>query len=382
MQKVLVIDDENLFREATTMALARRGFAVHEAANGVQGMEVARQLLPDLIICDINMEQMDGYQVLEALRQDPTTAGIPFILMTGMGDSETMRRGMNLGADDYLAKPFTAAQLYSAAEARLRKSQVLRESAERKLTDLRASLSLALPHEFITPLNGIFGLAQLLAAEAETLSPEEVSEYGRNILESAERLHRTAQSFILYGNLEIQASDPGAVAALRRQHTSAPGELLAARARHHATHAQRPEDLQLRLPAGDLPLALGQDLFTKLADELIDNAFKFSLPGSQVEVSLQHADGKAILEVIDSGHGMGAEQVARIGAYAQFDRQQKEQQGSGLGLAIARRITDLHGGQFGVQSELKRGTTVTVTLPLTHRVTTAANPAAGEGRQP
>src|SRR5881394_1281721 len=155
MSKVLVIDDEELFREATVCALQRRGFDAHEAPDGAVGAELARRLLPDVIVCDINMARMDGYAVLESLRQEPSTATIPFILMTGLGDPETMRRGMNLGADDYLTKPFTSAQLYSAVDARLKKNQVLRANAERKLADLRANLSLALPHEMITPLNGI-----------------------------------------------------------------------------------------------------------------------------------------------------------------------------------------------------------------------------------
>src|SRR5688572_20654271 len=130
MQKILVIDDEAMFREATACALKRKGFEILEAADGLEGADAARRLLPDLIICDVNMDRMDGYGLLETLRQEPATAAIPFILMTGMSDSESMRRGMNLGADDYLAKPFTAPQLFSAVEARLKKHQLLRQNAE------------------------------------------------------------------------------------------------------------------------------------------------------------------------------------------------------------------------------------------------------------
>lgn len=362
MSKILVIDDEELFRQSTAFALQRKGYSTLEAGNGTGGLELARRLLPDLIVCDINMKGMDGYAVLEALRQEPATTGIPFIFMTGMGDSETMRRGMNLGADDYLAKPFTSNQLYSAVDARLKKNRLLRENAERKLADLRANLSLAMPHEMITPLNGIFGLAQILRSEAGSLTADEVAEYGSAILQSAERLHRTVQNFLLYGQLEMQASDPAAPAAMQRQQTSQLRLLLENRARHHAARAKRQQDLQIDV--ADATVAMGQDLLTKLADELLENAFKFSAAGKPVRVSGALQPDGYLLKVTDEGIGMEAAQIAQIGAYAQFNRRQQEQQGSGLGLAIARRISDLHGAGFQIHSDKNQGTTVSVTLPL------------------
>ena len=155
MKKILVIDDEAWLREMVHMALAQKGYDVVEAENGAEGVEVARKALPDLVLCDVNMEKGDGYSTLSSLRQEATTASIPFILMTGLADHAGMRHGMELGADDYLPKPFTIEGLYAAVEARLRKAQTVREEAERKLAHLRDNISLMLPHELRTPLNGI-----------------------------------------------------------------------------------------------------------------------------------------------------------------------------------------------------------------------------------
>jgi len=362
MNKILIIEDEELLRQSTRFALQRKGYEMHEAADGAAGIEMARRILPDLIICDINMDRMDGYAVLEAVRHDPATATVPFILMTGMGDPETMRRGMNLGADDYLDKPFTSAQLYSAVVARLKKTQVMRETAERKLADLRTNLSLALPHEMITPLNGIFGLAQLLSTEAASLTPEEVAEYGTNILESAERLHRTVRNFVLYGQLELQASDAAAVAALGQAVTATVAQVIESRARHIAHRAGRADDLRLDLAEG--AVAVGLDLLTSLVEALLENAFKFSPARSEVFVSAKRSDTAYVVAITDHGLGMEPAQIAQIGAYAQFNRRQNEQQGSGLGLAIARRIVELHGGQLTITSQKGQGTTVTICLPL------------------
>jgi signal transduction histidine kinase len=363
--RILVIDDEVLFREATTIALQRKGYETLEAGDGVDGGEVARRVLPDLIICDVNMERLDGYGLLTNLRKDPATATIPFILMTGMSDAAGMRRGMELGADDYLPKPFTAPQLFSAVEARLAKHHVLKQSAEKKLAHLRANLSLALPHEMITPLNGIFGLAEILKSEAESLSVEEVADYGNTILQSAERLHRTVQNFLLFGKLEIQASDGDTLRSLRQQVTTEVPALIETRARHLAKNAGRLPDVSLRVTDGRA--AIGSDLLTKLVDELIDNALKFSKPGTPIRISVEIMDQKMVVAVSDRGCGMSADDVASIGAYSQFHRDNREQQGSGLGLAIAGRIAELHNGTLRVQSQVDAGTTVSVTLPLAAR---------------
>ncbi|HYV31847.1 MAG TPA: response regulator [Candidatus Binatia bacterium] len=362
MPKFLVIDDDDSFRQAAVCALQKKGFETCEAGDGAAGAELARRLLPDLIICDINMSKMDGYTLLETLRHEPATAAIPVILMTGMGDAASMRRGMNLGADDYLAKPFSAPQMFSAVDARLKQHQALRQNAEKKLADLRANLSLALPHEMITPLNGIFASAQILSTSPESLTLPEIAEYGATILQSAERLHRTVQNFLLYGQLEMQASDPKTLAGLREKRTEQARQVIEARARRQAEKATRIADLQLDLAEGSI--AVGQDLFTKLVDELVDNAFKFSTAGTTVRVASSSSKDHYTLSVSDRGRGMDGDQIANIGAYAQFDRTTHEQQGSGLGLILARRITQLSGGEFSLQSQRDAGTTVTVKLPL------------------
>lgn len=362
MSSVLVIDDEEAFRNLTALALQRRGFETSEASDGKAGTEMALRHLPNLVLCDLHMNGMDGYETLATLRKNPATASIPFIFMTGMGDTASRRRGMELGADDFLEKPFTTDQLCRAVNIRLQQHQALRQHAEKKLTDLRANLSLALPHEMITPLNGIFGLAQLLSSDAATLSADEVAEFGQTILQCAERLHHTVQNFLLFGQLEMQAADPASQAALRQHRTENARGLLEARALHHAERAQRTADLQTALT--DAILAIAPDMFTKLADELIENAFKFSKAGTPVCVGTSSAGGKFVLTIADRGQGMTPEQISSLGAGTQFGRQQQEQQGAGLGLAIARRIVELHGGSFSVESQPGQGTTVVASLPV------------------
>jgi two-component system, sensor histidine kinase and response regulator len=361
MKRILVIDDEEWLREMVRLALSQRGYEVLEAENGVTGVERARKELPDLILCDVNMEKMDGYLTLSVLRNEPSTAAIPFILITGLADTAGMRHGMELGADDYLPKPFTIDALYAAVETRLKKAQALREEAEKKLADLRDNISLMLPHELRTPLNGILAYGEILAAEAATLPASEVAEMGRVIHNSGKRLERLIENFLIYAQIELLGADAHKVSALRQKQTPAPARLIEERARVLAQAANRLEDLVLDL--ADLPVPMSEDYLARIVDELVQNAFKFSDRGKPVSVGLSGFPNGVVLSVTDHGRGFSTEHITKVGAYMQFDRKMQEQQGLGLGLVIAKRLTELHGGTLSIQSEPGATTTVAVKLP-------------------
>lgn len=363
MKKILVIDDEEWLREMIHLALKQKGFTVVEAANGAEGIEIARKELPDLILCDVNMEKVDGYLTLTSLRNEAPTAAIPFILMTGLADNVGMRHGMELGADDYLPKPFTTDALYAAVDARLKKAQTVRDEAERTLASLRDKISLIMPHEMRTPLNGIISNAELLATSANTLKPGEIAEMGQEIHNSGQRLERLIENFLIYAQLELIAADPKNVSALRIGQAEHTATLTKELATAQAAQAGRPDDLSVE--AADLSVPISEEYFSKVVTELVQNAFKFSGSGSPVRVKLGEEFNNIILSVSDRGCGFSTEQIRRIGAYVQFDRKMQDQQGLGLGLVIAKRLVELHGGTLFIEGEKGAGATVTVRLPKT-----------------
>lgn len=360
MKKILVIDDEEWLRDMVKIALTDRGYAVIEADNGTTGIEAARRELPDLILCDVRMERVDGYLTLATLRDEPATASIPFILITGMADTAGMRHGMELGADDYLPKPFTIDGLYAAVDARLKKAQTTREEAEKKLSALRDNISLMLPHEMRTPLNGILGFGELLHTAADTLPPEEVAEMGQAIYDSGKRLERLIENFLVYVQLEIAAGDAAKAAALKSAKVANCAEVVGQKAGAVAEQAGRAADLKLSLEA--TAAAISEEYLAKLVEELTQNALKFSKAGSPVALTLNGSSTGVTVTFNDRGRGFTADQIARIGAYMQFDRRAQEQQGAGLGLVIAKRIAELHGGSLAITSDAETGTTVTVKL--------------------
>lgn len=165
--QVLVIEDEEDVRLNIVEILASGGFEPIDAPNGRIGVEIAQSQRPDLIICDIRMPDLDGYAVLEAIRNDPTTATLPFIFLTAKTDRHDLRYGMNLGADDYLTKPFRRLELLETINARLRKHSPMRQ-LERRVNELqtknshRSEILNTVTHDLRAPLTTIKVALQMM----------------------------------------------------------------------------------------------------------------------------------------------------------------------------------------------------------------------------
>jgi two-component system, sensor histidine kinase and response regulator len=361
MKKVLVIDDTPEIRMIIEETLNMFGFSTLMAEDGESGVDLAREHLPDLIICDVHMPKLDGFGTLAKLREDERTAGIPFMFLSGAVERPTVRRGMEAGADDYLTKPFTPSELLAAVNARLEKQAELERKSEKKLDEFRGQMTLTMPHELRTPLTGILGLAQILMSEHATINRTELLETARLIHISGERLHRLVENFLAYSQIELMAKDPKAILARASASATAAGPIIAEFSRVVAARWKRTADLKLDVHAANIPVIA--DNLQKIVEELVDNAFKFSEPGSTVSVISRTLDQTFSLHVIDTGRGMTADQVAKIGPHVQFDREKYEQQGVGLGLIMAKRLTELNGAQFSINSTPGQGTKVTVTFP-------------------
>jgi DNA-binding NarL/FixJ family response regulator len=158
VEKILVIDDDPRMRKQVIALLADEGYAAIEARNGREGVASAGREMPDLIVCDITMPEMNGHRVLQTLREDHGTAHIPFVFLTGWSEKEDLRTGMNLGADDYLIKPVEPAELLAAVRARLRR---------RRQTDKSRGTSASSTEATAPALMACLGLT---AREAEILS--------------------------------------------------------------------------------------------------------------------------------------------------------------------------------------------------------------------
>jgi two-component system sensor histidine kinase/response regulator len=207
MKKILVVDDDEALLNVLVTALQRNRYVAFAAPDGRVGLQMARDHLPDLVVSDVEMPRMNGRELLAALRADLATATVPFIMMTGQPDRTSMRQGMQMGADDYLPKPFPMAEMLEAIKIRLQRHQQIRDLAVSKIAQIRDSLRTTLPHELLTPLTGVLGFAEILTLDYATLQPSEILEMASEIQESGHRLLRLVQNYMLHMELDVLALD-------------------------------------------------------------------------------------------------------------------------------------------------------------------------------
>ena len=361
MKTILLVDDDELIRKMFGAALERFGFRVVVATSGDEALTLAHQHLPDLVLSDINMPGTDGCTLLQSMRADPELATKQIVLMTGQRTETVQRSSMDLGADDFLLKPFSAEELNRCVTARLRRSDVSRRVEDQAIHAIQKTLHSTLPHEFFTPLAGILGLVEILQADISRLAPNELQEILIDIQNSGLRLHRTLRNYLMLFDLErANPQEPSIQQGLSGEslresiHTGAETA-----ARRHGRLQHLVLEIEPCFGSGNpYDIAI-------IAEELVVNACAYSRHGSKVILTLSTS---GMLTVKDEGRGMTDDQLAQVGAFRQFNRARFEQQGLGLGLALIQRLAARNGATFDIQSKLGVGTIVSLSTQI-HKYT-------------
>ncbi|MAU12122.1 MAG: hypothetical protein CL607_20035 [Anaerolineaceae bacterium] len=341
---ILVIDDEAELREELLDILTFEDFNAIEAANGTEGIAKARQESPDMIICDVGMPDMDGYQVLEALQKDSSTATIPFIFLTAFADHANQRRGMSLGADDYMTKPFTKEDLLTAIQARRNKEakrqmQQLRVLSQR-LIDYqeveRDNTAVYLQDEVLSVLSG---LKMIMSTQESQRIIDQKPVYDQSI-QIIDNLTQRVQGFI-HELRPVMLKHVGLIQAvtwLCQQISNQYDVQVNFRHRDISGHIQH-----------DIELAA-----FRILQEALLNAAKYAQVAS-IEADMWTEDNSLLIEVIDEGKG--------------FDLNQALNDPNTHGLFTMRERATAVGGYALLQSTPTEGTSVSVNLP--YQVTTA-----------
>ena len=363
-KKILLIDDSEFILESTSTLLQFAGYDVVTAPDGAGGIEKAKAELPDLIICDVSMPGMSGFEVVSAIRAEPTVSLTPFIFLTAFTEKTKMREGIERGADDYLTKPFTKKELIAAVDTQWKRVAKVDTKIQGEVENVGKKLNYALPHEFRTVISQLMGSANEIKNNIEYLEKEDIVEVCDQMLGVCARLNRITDNFLLFTKLENYAKSPEAIKELRSGKTDEPFVMFSDLAETISVKFDRIGDVEIQEVVFDISIAMNSDLFHRLSDELIDNALKFSKKGEKVLINSKLENKTLLVTIEDSGIGMTAEQIKNITAFVQFERESNEQQGVGIGLSIARKIIELHNGKFEIHSEKDKGTKVTFTIPL------------------
>ncbi len=351
-QSILLIEDEEGFRNVIAKSLVKHGFEVLEAADGKEGLRQAAEHRPDLILCDLTMPQMTGYEVLAALQGEEKLAGIPVIFLTGQSEPSEVRQGMNLGADDYLIKPVSLPDLLGAIKARLHRRQSERKRQEQQM-ERAMRLFGETVHDLRNPLFAVLGYTNLLQnAEANPdRSPERADQIFAGLQQAVTRMQDIISEtmFVVRSQMKRLPLNTGAF-DLRGF-----CELLLA---DHESVGR----LQFRCGSGPFPVVADGPRLRHGLENLLSNALKYS--NGPVVVSLTKAAEGYRIEVSDQGIGIPVGDQASI--FEPFFRASNTdgKPGHGLGLCVARSCIEEHGGSIRFVSKPNQGTTFLIHLPV------------------
>ncbi|MBI5667338.1 MAG: response regulator [Chloroflexi bacterium] len=363
---ILVVEDDQHLLEGIRDILELDGYNVQIAQNGVEALAVLQGQSgpPDLIVSDIMMPQMDGVELFKTVRQQPQWLNIPFIFLTAKGERNDIYKGLRLGVDDYIVKPYDPTDLLVKIEGRLLRQKAIADAHIESLSQLKRQILTILNHEFRTPLTFVVAYSDMLNnADANGLNETDVLSYLKGVSAGADRLRNLIENFILL--VEMETGDAQKTFEWRRCPIYSLDDLFsAARARVKALQdGTYPLIIQI---AGDVPVFVGDAEYLTIAiGHLLSNAVKFSPPGKPITLGADASDSHIHIWVRDEGRGIPAAELEHIWeVFYQVDRTQYEDQGAGAGLAIVRGVAQLHNGMVNVTSVVGEGSTFTISLPI------------------
>lgn len=331
MPLLYVIEDNEALALNLRVLLELHGFEVRTFGGGVAAWQALRQRLPDLVLCDILMPDLDGLDLLCQTRELPDGDLLPFVFLSALAEVDQIREGMGLGADDYIVKPFKPDTLLQAVTARLARAATLRRRLASATVELDEITLRALPDELSHPVAELTSQA----ARLETLELEPaLSNVAAAIADTSWRMKDTLTRYRTYLALKS-----GRIAGHEPVLTNL-GEAAAAVAGRVAARRDRTGDLLITVPR--LQALICRASLDLVMFELCKNAFDFTPPGSPVEVAGGFRGRDPYLAIRDSGPGMTQAQIDRIGPFQRAHGHPQNPTGTGLGLAICRLVAGLH----------------------------------------
>lgn len=366
--RVLVVEDDGHLLSAIRDILELEEYHVATATNGADAIKVLRKnpsSPPDVIVSDIMMPHMNGFDLLEAVRQEDQWVNVPFIFLTAKGEKTDIHRGRRLGADVYLTKPFDPDDLIVAVDACLKRQQNIKRVQQGEVSTVKKKILTILNHEFRTPLTLVVAYADMLKEfDASSMDESEIMSFLRGVNSGADRLRRLIENFIVL--VEIDTGDAARTFEWRCREVNDIRLIVEDAFRQVELPDQRPRQWEFDIPEHLPGVMVDAQFMTVVIRELMDNAAKFSRNGDLVTVSVRAEGDHLLIDVIDQGRGIPENILPRIwDPFFQHNREEYEDQGSGSGLAIVAGLTELHHGTYSVDSVEGEGSTFTLKLPLT-----------------
>jgi two-component system sensor histidine kinase/response regulator len=363
--RILVVDDVVKNLQVVGTMLRNAGYEVMPTTSGQQALERVQAQLPDLILLDLMMPEMDGLEVCRRLKADAATRQLPVIFLTASNEMEHLVKGFETGAVDYVTKPFNPPELL----ARVRTHVDLKQARERlrELNEEKNEFMGIVAHDLRNPLGAVRGYAELILEEAESLPPalseqkgiQAMADCAGRIQETSARMVEMVRNLldanrIERGELRLRVAPQDLCALMRSVSES-----------QNARAAAKQQRVMLDVPDSPVLVPTDQDIMTQVLENLVSNAIKYSPPGKTIQLRLRLLPGEVRCEVHDEGPGLSPEDQKKL--FGKFARLSPKPTGgehsTGLGLSIVKRMVETMGGCVGCETELGKGATFYCGLP-------------------
>ena len=373
---ILVVDDSQENVRLLSHVLKEEGYKIREANTGKEALQIVEKNLPDIILLDVMMPGMNGFEVCKKLKQGEATQDIPIIFLSAVTDTDSKVTGFEVGGVDYITKPFQREEVLARIDLHVRLKQLQHEleqkiealeEREHRLNALNQRkdwLMRILSHDIRNPVTGIIGVAELLFNTSDSFNTTDKQDMYRSILQSGREIRNLvvdllSKEYAEKGISELSISEVDLKSLI-----------------HDVIDLHRPtamvKDIQFDLKeVRSLNLMVDPLKMDQVLGNLVSNALKFTPEGGTVSVGVDvdTDENTAIITVSDTGTGISDSEMKKL-----FTRDHSEvvqpgtrgEEGTGIGLDIVNRFTKLHGGKLNVKSTKGEGTLFTVKIPITH----------------
>lgn len=382
---ILVVDDNPRNLQLISTLLAKSGYKVSAVNSGIKAIKFVREKKPDLILLDVMMPEMNGYETCNQIRLDPEAEEIPIIFLTAKSEIEDIITGFKQGAVDYITKPFKSEEVLirlkthlqlRASRAQLREKNAELEQLNKELIETRAIIKedanrlkalnaekdrffSIIAHDLRGPLSGTMGLAEVLAKDARNIPIDEIVEFSTALYTSTSDMYKLLLNLLEWARLQMglvsyKPSDVNSLALIEEGLAMYEG-------------MAKEKELNITRDGESLTLYVDQNMIKSVIRNLISNAIKFTPHGGEILIRT-YADGneKGVIEVKDSGIGIPPDIQAKL---FRLDENVSRngtngEESTGIGLLLSRDIAEKNKGKLSFESEEGKGSVFRIELPL------------------
>jgi two-component system, sensor histidine kinase and response regulator len=354
---ILIVDDAPNNLQILGYILECEGYKIHKALSGLTALQLVDKIKPDLILLDIMMPGMNGFEVCSKIKENQKLNEIPIIIISALNDTSNIVRAFNDGAADYITKPFQAEEVKARVATHLKLYQQKNEL--QKLNAEKDKFFSIIAHDLKSPFNSIVGFSQLLVENVGNNDFDGIEKYAEIILNSSERAMELLTNLMEWSQAQTGRMEfnPEFIDILHFMNDITPiFENIA---------GQKSISIEMDLPASAIIFA-DKAMISTVMRNLITNAIKFTKPGGKIIISVTEAPNEVMISVTDSGIGIPRNRIDKLfHIYESYSTPgTQNEKGTGLGLVLCKEFIKKHGGNIHVKSEVGKGSVFSFTIPM------------------